>query len=44
MLNFSAIPTDAPLCVIIGAGQQTWPGWIATRGDELNVLRLVTYQ
>lgn len=39
MLDISTIPVDAPLRVIIGAGQQAWPGWIATQGDELNLLR-----
>lgn len=29
--------------VIIGAGQQTWEGWIPTQGDELNLLEESTW-
>jgi len=39
MLDIAAVPADAPLRIIIGAGAQAWPGWIATQGDELNLLR-----
>jgi predicted SAM-dependent methyltransferase len=39
MLNRSDIPLTEPLRVIIGAGQQAWLGWIATQGDELNLLQ-----
>lgn len=28
-----------PLRIIIGAGNQTWAGWIGTQGDDLNLLR-----
>ncbi len=33
------LSTFDPLRIIIGAGNQAWPGWIATQGDELNLLR-----
>ncbi len=39
MVDLGVIPDDAPLCVIIGAGRQAWPEWIATQGEELNLLR-----
>jgi predicted SAM-dependent methyltransferase len=39
MFSVSDIPLAEPLRVIIGAGQQAWPGWIATQGDELNLLQ-----
>lgn len=39
MLDLGTVPVDAPLRVIIGAGSQSWPGWIATQGDALNLLR-----
>jgi predicted SAM-dependent methyltransferase len=39
MLDSGLVPTDAPLRIIVGAGNQSWPGWIATQGNELNLLR-----
>ncbi len=39
MLDISAIPHDAPLRVIIGAGNQSWPGWIATQKEQLDLSR-----
>ena len=39
MLNIKIISPKEPLRIIIGAGQQNWPGWIATQGDELNLLQ-----
>lgn len=32
-------PPDRPLRVILGAGEQTWPGWIATNRETLDLLR-----
>ena len=39
MQNISLLPIDAQLRISIGAGNQAWPGWIATQGNELNLLR-----
>ncbi len=38
-VDLRLLDNDGPLRIIIGAGEQTWPGWIATQGDELNLLR-----
>ena len=39
MLDVSHIPLDQPLKVIIGAGKQSWDGWLATHREQLNLLR-----
>ena len=39
MQNISLLPIDAQLRIGIGAGNQAWPGWIASQGNELNLLR-----
>ena len=39
MIDVSHVPATDPLRVLIGAGEQRWPGWIATQGDELDLLR-----
>ena len=39
MLDISAVPPDAPLRIILGAGNQRWPGWIATQREQLDLLR-----
>lgn len=39
MLDISHHPPDQPLRVIIGAGQQAYPGWIATQKEQLDLLR-----
>jgi len=39
MPDLGIVPPDAPLQIIIGAGSQLWPGWIATQGNDLNLLR-----
>ncbi|MBE2195948.1 MAG: hypothetical protein IAE83_17370 [Anaerolinea sp.] len=38
MLDLSHLPAHLPLKIIIGAGQQTYPGWIPTQKEELNLL------
>src|SRR5437773_1605779 len=38
MINILHIPTDEPLNIIIGAGEQAYPGWIATQKEQLNLL------
>ncbi len=32
-------PDNQPLRIILGAGDQTWPGWIATDRETLDLLR-----
>jgi predicted SAM-dependent methyltransferase len=39
MIDLSALPPDAPLRIIIGAGEQRWDGWIATHREQLDLLR-----
>lgn len=39
MLDISTIPADQPLRIIIGAGQQAYPGWLATQREQLDLLR-----
>jgi predicted SAM-dependent methyltransferase len=39
MIDISSIPSDQPLRVILGGGGQSWPGWIATDKDTLDLLR-----
>lgn len=39
MIDISHAPSREPLRVLIGAGEQSWPGWIATQGEQLNLLR-----
>ncbi len=38
MRDDAALPAHAPLRVIIGAGEQRWPGWQPTQRDELDLL------
>ena len=38
MLDLNHIPANAPLKIIIGAGQQAYPGWIATQREQLDLL------
>jgi predicted SAM-dependent methyltransferase len=38
MLNLDHIPTNEPLKIIIGAGEQSYPGWIATHKEQLDLL------
>lgn len=38
MLDLSTLPADAPLKIIIGAGQQHYPGWVATQREQLDLL------
>ena len=39
MIDFQSIPSTEPLCIIIGAGQQRWPGWIPTQKEDLDLLQ-----
>ncbi|MGI8687151.1 MAG: class I SAM-dependent methyltransferase [Thermomicrobiales bacterium] len=41
--DVSLIPMDEPLRIIIGAGSQSWPGWIATHREDLDLLRRDTW-
>jgi predicted SAM-dependent methyltransferase len=37
MIDISHLPTSTPLKVIIGAGRQSYPGWIATNKEQLDL-------
>lgn len=37
-MNISRIPVTEPLKIIIGASSQSYPGWIQTQENELNLL------
>ena len=39
MIDVSHIPPGEPLRVIIGAGEQRWPGWVVTHQEQLDLLR-----
>jgi predicted SAM-dependent methyltransferase len=39
MIDVSHVPSEQPLKVIIGAGQQSYEGWIATHKEQLDLLR-----
>lgn len=39
MIDMSSIPADQPLKIIIGAGQQSYEGWIATHQEQLDLRR-----
>lgn len=39
MLEVRALPPGAPLRIVLGAGAQRWPGWIATQREDLDLLR-----
>lgn len=39
MIDIISIPLDLPLKIIIGAGTQSYPGWIATHQEQLDLLR-----
>jgi predicted SAM-dependent methyltransferase len=38
MIDVTLIPVDQPLRIIIGAGQQSYAGWIATQQEQLDLL------
>ncbi len=38
MIDISAIPAHEPLRVVIGAGTQSWPGWISSGKETLDLL------
>lgn len=38
-LDISGIPETGPLRIIIGAGTQAWPGWIATQQAQLDLCK-----
>lgn len=39
MIDVTSIPLDSLLKIIIGAGTQSYPGWIATHQEQLDLLR-----
>jgi predicted SAM-dependent methyltransferase len=39
VITFQDYPTDQPLRIILGAGEQQYPGWIATQREDLDLLR-----
>lgn len=39
MIDFQSLPSLEPLCIIIGAGLQRWPGGIPTQKEELELLK-----
>ncbi|HEY1016374.1 MAG TPA: methyltransferase domain-containing protein [Herpetosiphonaceae bacterium] len=39
MIDFRAHPADEPLRIILGAGDQRYPGWIPTQRETLDLLR-----
>ncbi len=39
MIDLSRLPGDQPLRIILGAGSQTYDGWIATQKELLDLLR-----
>ena len=39
MLDISHVSSDKPLRIIIGAGTQSYPGWIATHQEQLDLRR-----
>ncbi len=39
MIDVSQVPPEQPLKVIIGAGMQSYPGWIATQKEQLDLTR-----
>jgi predicted SAM-dependent methyltransferase len=38
MINLRAYPHDQPLRIILGAGEQRYPGWVATQREDLDLL------
>ena len=38
MININQVLASTPLRIIIGAGEQHWPGWIPTQKEQLNLL------
>lgn len=38
MIDVSTVPRHELLRIIVGAGQQAWPGWIATHQEQLDLL------
>jgi len=44
MIDIGHIPPEQPLRVIIGAGPQSYPGWIATQKEQLDLLRREDWQ
>jgi PPOX class probable F420-dependent enzyme len=39
VIDIGNIASDQPLKIIIGAGEQSYPGWIATQREQLDLLR-----
>jgi predicted SAM-dependent methyltransferase len=39
VIDFHDYPADQPLQIILGAGEQRYPGWIVTQREDLDLLR-----
>ena len=44
MIDIGGVPDDKPLRIIIGAGEQRWPGWIPTQREQLDLLRRADWE
>lgn len=44
MVNLAGLAPTEPLRVIVGASSQSYPGWIQTQEDELNLLMWELWQ
>lgn len=44
MKEISTLPEDKPLKIIIGAGEQSYPGWIATHKEDLDLTDETTWE
>ena len=43
MIDFSTVSESEPLKIIIGAGEQSWSGWIPTQKEQLDLLNPTTW-
>lgn len=39
MIDLMSLPSHEPVRIIIGAGEQRWPGWIPTHREELDLMK-----
>lgn len=44
MIDVSQVSKNEPLKIIIGAGTQTWEGWIPTHQEQLDLLKRVDWE
>lgn len=44
MIDIQCVRPGQPLRIIIGAGDQRWPGWIATQKEDLDLLNPAEWQ